>query len=157
MADIISTILTVLLVIVSILMIIIILLQSNRAAGGMFGSGAQTAFGAGSADALTKITGGFAAAFLLICFGLAALKSSTRATAAAAEQLGKEIAPTTAPAAATPGAAAPGAANTAPAAAKPGAPAVAPAAGQNGKPAAAAPVAPAATPASPGGSATKPK
>jgi len=90
MADILSTILTVLLVVVSILMIVIILLQSNRAAGGMFASGAQTAFGAGSADVLTKITGGFAAAFLLICFGLAALKSSTRATQAATMELGKE-------------------------------------------------------------------
>ncbi len=90
MADIFSTILTVMLIVVSILMIIIILLQSNRAAGGMFSSGAQTAFGAGSADVLTKITGGFAAAFLLICFGLAALKSSTRATEAATAELGKE-------------------------------------------------------------------
>lgn len=90
MAEILSTILTVMLVIVSVLMIIIILLQSNRAAGGMFNSGAQTAFGAGSADVLTKITAGFAAAFLLICFGLAALKSSTRTTAAATQELGKE-------------------------------------------------------------------
>jgi preprotein translocase subunit SecG len=98
MADIFSTILTVMLIVVSILMIIIILLQSNRAAGGMFSSGAQTAFGAGSADVLTKITGGFAAAFLLICFGLAALKSSTRATQAATIELGKEAAPVMTPA-----------------------------------------------------------
>lgn len=87
MAEVLSTILTVLLVIVSILMIAIILLQSNRSAGGIFSSGAQTAFGAGSADALTKITAGFGAAFLLICFGLAALKSSSRTTAAASEML----------------------------------------------------------------------
>ncbi|MFO1525822.1 MAG: preprotein translocase subunit SecG [Turneriella sp.] len=135
MADIFSTILTVLLVVVSILMIIIILLQSNRAAGGMFASGAQTAFGAGSADALTKITGGFAAAFLLICFGLAALKSSKRATDAATEQLNKEIPAVTAPT---------GAAAPAGAAAPSGTPAAAPAAGQAAKPAAAA-----ATPAAP--------
>jgi preprotein translocase subunit SecG len=113
MVDIISTILTVFLVIISILMIIIILLQSNRAAGGMFGSGAQTAFGAGSADALTKITGGFAAAFLIICFSLAALKSSTRITKAATEQLNQEAATVT-PTADKPGAAP---------AAKPGVPA----------------------------------
>jgi len=111
MVDILTTILTVLLIVVSILMIIIILLQSNRAAGGMFASGAQTAFGAGSADALTKITGGFAAVFLLICLGLAALKSSSRTTQAAAEQLNKEVLPVVAPA---PDAkAAPGAAPTA--------------------------------------------
>lgn len=121
MADIFSTILTVMLIVVSILMIIIILLQSNRAAGGMFSSGAQTAFGAGSADVLTKITGGFAAAFLLISFGLAALKSSTRATQAATLELGKES-----PAVVTPAPEKP-ADNKAPAApaAKPAAPAAA--------------------------------
>lgn len=135
MADIFSTILTVLLVIVSILMIIIILLQSNRAAGGMFGSGAQTAFGAGSADALTKITGGFAAAFLLICFGLAALKTSSRATQAATEQLNKDAstlpgtgtglapAPTTGTKSGAPAAPAGTKAATPAAAATPGAPA----------------------------------
>ncbi|GAB4436255.1 MAG: hypothetical protein OHK0011_19370 [Turneriella sp.] len=109
------------LIVVSILMIVIILLQSNRAAGGMFSSGAQTAFGAGSADVLTKITGGFAAAFLLICFGLAALKSSTRATQAATVELGKDAPAVIAPAAEKP------TDNKAPAdaAAKPAAPAAA--------------------------------
>lgn len=126
MADIFSTILTVMLIVVSILMIIIILLQSNRAAGGMFSSGAQTAFGAGSADVLTKITGGFAAAFLLICFGLAALKSSTRATEAATLELGKEAPAVVAPAPEKP-ADDKAAAQAAPAA-KPAAPAAAPAA-----------------------------
>ncbi len=106
----------------------------------MFGSGAQTAFGAGSADALTKITGGFAAAFLLICFGLAALKSSTRITHAAAEQLNKELAPVAAPA--TPGATPPTQGINpppAPAGKAPGAPAPA-------QPAAAVGTAPAAKP-----------
>ncbi|AFM13249.1 preprotein translocase subunit SecG [Turneriella parva] len=128
MVDILSTILTVLLIVVSILMIIIILLQSNRAAGGMFASGAQTAFGAGSADALTKITGGFAAVFLLICLGLAALKSSSRTTQAAAEQLNKEIAPVVTPApAADPKAAPANGATPAPAAKAPQPAAAAPA------------------------------
>lgn len=121
MVDILTTILTVLLIVVSILMIIIILLQSNRAAGGMFASGAQTAFGAGSADALTKITGGFAGVFLLICLALAALKSSSRTTQAAAEQLNKEVLPIVAPApdnkAAAPAAGAPAQPAAAPAAA----------------------------------------
>lgn len=128
MADIFSTILTVLLIVVSILMIIIILLQSNRAAGGMFSSGAQTAFGAGSADVLTKITGGFAAAFLLICFGLAALKSSTRATEAATLELGKEAPAVVAPAPDKPAASAPGAAGAAAPAAVPAAKPATPAA-----------------------------
>lgn len=124
MVDILTTILTVLLIVVSILMIIIILLQSNRAAGGMFASGAQTAFGAGSADALTKITGGFAAVFLLICLGLAMLKSSSRTTQAAAEQLNKEVLPVVAP---TPDAKAAPAAAPATAAPASAAPAAAPA------------------------------
>lgn len=98
MLDILSTILTVILIIVSILMIIVILLQSNRAAGGMFGSGSQTAFGAGSADLLTKVTGGFAVAFLVISFLLAMIKTSGRATTAATMELNKDIPAQTAPA-----------------------------------------------------------
>lgn len=75
--EILSTILTVTFVIVCLLLIVIILLQSNRSAGmGLFGGGAQSAFGASSGDIMTKLTSGLAAAFMILALVIAMIKTS---------------------------------------------------------------------------------
>lgn len=63
-------------VILCILLILIILLQSNRSSGmGLFGGGgSQSAFGANSADVLTKTTAVMVALFMLTAMGMAFLK-----------------------------------------------------------------------------------
>lgn len=112
--EVLATVLTVILVITAILMIAIILMQSNRASGaGIFGSASQTAFGAGSADALTKITGGFAATFMILALLLALIKSRKPDDSKIQSEIPKAAVTTpVAPAANT---VTPGAATTAPA------------------------------------------
>lgn len=65
-------ILIVLYVIVALLLILIVLLQASKAAGmGLFGGGSsESVLGSGGADTLTKITAGFAIAFVLIAFSI---------------------------------------------------------------------------------------
>ncbi len=72
-----GTLLTIAFVITSLLLVVLILLQSNRSSGmGLFGgSGSQTAFGAGAADALTKMTSFLTAAFFVLALGMAYLQS----------------------------------------------------------------------------------
>lgn len=75
--QILGTVLNIFFVIVCILLIILILMQSGRSSGmGLFGgSGSQSAFGAGSADVLTKMTAILVALFMVIGLGMAFLKS----------------------------------------------------------------------------------
>jgi len=75
--QILGTILNIFFVIVCILLIILILMQSGRSSGiGLFGgSASQSAFGAGSADVLTKITAILVAVFMLSGIGMALIKS----------------------------------------------------------------------------------
>lgn len=72
-----GTLLTIAFIIVSLLLVVLILLQSNRSSGmGLFGgSGSQTAFGAGAADAMTKMTAYMTAAFILLALAMAYLQS----------------------------------------------------------------------------------
>ena len=60
--------LQILFVVCTALLILLILIQKGRGAGlaGAFGGGGQSAFGTKTADVLTKITAGFAAAFFLL-------------------------------------------------------------------------------------------
>ncbi|MDH4261512.1 MAG: preprotein translocase subunit SecG [Spirochaetia bacterium] len=75
--QILGTILNVFFVIVSLLLILLILMQSGRSSGIglMGGSASQSAFGAGSADVLTKMTAILVALFMLTGLGLAFIKS----------------------------------------------------------------------------------
>jgi len=75
--QILGTVLNIFFIIVSILLVLLILMQSGRSSGmGLFGgSGSQSAFGAGSADVLTKTTAVLVALFMLLGLGMAAIKS----------------------------------------------------------------------------------
>lgn len=75
--EILSTLLTIFFVIVCILLVIVILLQSNRSSGmSLFGGGSQSAFGAGTADVMTKVTTILIALFLGTALVVAYLKSA---------------------------------------------------------------------------------
>jgi len=76
--QIIGTLLTTLLVIVSLLLILLILIQSGRSSGmSLFGGSSQTAFGAGAADVLTKLTGAMVAIFMILAIALTYIKSQS--------------------------------------------------------------------------------
>ena len=75
--EILGTLLTVFFVIICILLIVVILLQSNRSSGmSLFGGGSQSAFGASTADMMTKITTILVALFLGTALLLAYIKSA---------------------------------------------------------------------------------
>lgn len=75
--EVVHTILTVLFIFVSLILITLILLQNNRSSGAsLFGGGGnQSAFGAGSADILTKMTAVLVASFVVLAMLLAFLRS----------------------------------------------------------------------------------
>jgi len=88
--ELLQTLLTVVFVISSILLIILILIQNSRSGGmGLFGGGAQTAFGASSGDVLTKFTGVLVAVFLLLAITLAYLKSQETGLSGIEKELSK--------------------------------------------------------------------
>jgi protein translocase SecG subunit len=70
-----TTLLIILYVIIAILLTVIILLQSSKATNmGLFGS-SDTVLGSAGADTLTKITGWFAVAFVVIAFSISYIMS----------------------------------------------------------------------------------
>ena len=88
--ELLQTLLTVIFVISSILLILLILIQNSRSGGmGLFGGGAQTAFGASSGDVLTKFTGVLVAVFLILAITLAYLKSQESGLSGIEKELGK--------------------------------------------------------------------
>lgn len=83
-----ATLITILFTIVSVILILLILLQSNRSSGmGFMGAASQTAFGSGSADILTKITGGLVVAFMVMALMLAIIMSRNTDTEALQEEI----------------------------------------------------------------------
>ncbi|MDH4199192.1 MAG: preprotein translocase subunit SecG [Spirochaetia bacterium] len=72
-----GSVLNVVFIIVCILLILLILMQSGRSSGmSLFGgSASQTAFGANSADVLTKTTGVLIVLFMVIGLGMSLIKS----------------------------------------------------------------------------------
>ena len=88
--ELLQTLLTVVFVISSILLIILILIQNSRSGGmGLFGGGAQTAFGASSGDILTKFTGILVGVFLVLAITLAYLKSQETGLSGIEKELNK--------------------------------------------------------------------
>lgn len=76
--EILNTILYIVLIFVSIVLVVFILLQNNRSSGAsLFGGSSQSAFGASSADALTKITAVLVVVFVAIAFILTFIRSRT--------------------------------------------------------------------------------
>jgi preprotein translocase subunit SecG len=73
-----AVVLIVLYVLISVLLVFIILIQSNKSAGmGLFGS-SESVFGSGGFDTLTKITAGFAIAFVVFAFSISYILSKGR-------------------------------------------------------------------------------
>jgi len=75
--QIISTLLTVIFVLASLLLVLVIMMQSGRSSGmGVLGGGgSDSAFGARSADVLTRFTSILIAVFMITAFSLAFIKS----------------------------------------------------------------------------------
>ena len=75
-----GTFLTVIFVIVCLALMLLILMQSGRSSGMGIMGGSNTAFGASSVDVITKVTGWFTVAFIILSLSIAAIKSRSTDT-----------------------------------------------------------------------------
>ena len=82
-----GTFLTVIFVIVCIALMLLILMQSGRSSGMGIMGGSNTAFGASSVDVITKVTGWFTVAFIVLSLSIAVIKSRTTGTDEIQEQM----------------------------------------------------------------------
>ena len=78
--NIVKTVALVAFVIICVILILLVLVQNeeNNGMGSAFGGGQSTAFGAHSANVITKTTGVFVALFFVAAFGLALLNKAPK-------------------------------------------------------------------------------
>lgn len=81
------TFLTVIFVIVCIILVFLILMQSGRSSGMGIMGGGNAAFGASTVDVITKVTGGFTVAFLVLSLTIAIIKSRSTDTDSIQEKI----------------------------------------------------------------------